>query len=195
MSPNLTEQGSDYWRSRAIPILEAVAQAEDAGAKRLDLRSLSSELGLTTEQLSSELARLENAGFLGGEVKRQRSGGGELAAIVYPNPWLTERGQREIGRWPSSANEGSALLSVAEVRAVEKVVGDLQRALDAGELQLDDEERHEFEIDLRAAADQLRSTRPKRSIVKAALGSIIPVLQSAVGSGLVLGVQELFKHL
>lgn len=80
------------------------------------------------------------------------------------------------------AGAGSAVLAVHEVKALERLAGEIQRAEDVGELDSMESEQHaELLAELQTLTAQLRSPRPKRSIVRAALASMKNIGEQAVG--------------
>ncbi len=88
------------------------------------------------------------------------------------------------GRADSSGR--AAVLSVAEVRSVEAAVTALQRSEVVDKLDGDD--RAEYESDLDTVSAQIRSPRPKRAILKAALARLaeFAILTGSSGLGTVL---------
>jgi hypothetical protein len=81
------------------------------------------------------------------------------------------------------------ILAVHEVRLLERVVGELRKAEDEGSLdQLDPDVHAEVAAEVQTLESQLRSPKPKRSIVKAALESLRNIAEEAVGGAMGAGV-------
>ncbi|MGO9873185.1 MAG: hypothetical protein ACLPVY_05240 [Acidimicrobiia bacterium] len=64
------------------------------------------------------------------------------------------------------------ILTHLEVEQLEAAIGPLRAALDSGDVPLQGDDLAEFDADVQTIQDQIRSPRPKREIVRAALRSI-----------------------
>jgi hypothetical protein len=89
----------------------------------------------------------------------------------------------------SSQAAGSALLvlSPAEQGELERLLGELRQAVEEASSQLRPDDAVELEVDLASAEAQLRSPRPKRGIVRAALEAV-QEKWSGLATGVVIGV-------
>lgn len=86
-------------------------------------------------------------------------------------------------------DQTSPILAVHELKALERVVGELRRAEEAGELdQVDPEDRAEISAEVETLQAQLRSPKPKRAIVREALRSLRVITEQAAGSAIGAGV-------
>lgn len=107
----------DRWFSRAVPLLEAIAEREGIGVV-ITVDALTDATGLDTAEVVVEMDRLIGAGFVAverGQAQRIMSPSG---AHVLVSPRLDERGARVVGVWPS-ADPYEALLQILERRIAE----------------------------------------------------------------------------
>lgn len=99
----------DTYSSLTLPLLER-ADSE------FDLRQVAEDLGVRKDEIQTEIDRLVDALFIGGELVRKggwQSGGGYVV-WRYQRPMLLEKGMRAVGRWPG--NPYDTLLAVLDAR-------------------------------------------------------------------------------
>jgi DNA-binding IclR family transcriptional regulator len=90
----------DTWDAIAVPILEIVARVEGR-TQRLTVGDLCEELGLPesdADRVVIEVSRLLDGDFIGGTWRRPLA---PPTGSWIAGPFLTERGARTVGRWPS----------------------------------------------------------------------------------------------
>ena len=107
----------------------------------------------------------------------------------------------EIGASEDDASSPGlpVVLNPPELREVEVLVKDLRSQFDDQSLSLDPESAAEFDTDLKAVEDQLRSPKPKRAIVKSAFQSLALILGalalSMAGNAAYAGLTDLLKRI
>lgn len=94
-----------------------------------------------------------------------------------------------------SMDAEAEILTVTELRLVERIVGELSAILECDELELSTDERAELEAQVATVGAQARSPRPRRRIIVEALSTARHVLEGAVGSGLAAGVIHLINQI
>jgi hypothetical protein len=107
---------SDTWSTRAIPILELIAEIE-IDAHQISLGEVADRTGLPVEAVDVELDRLIAAGYAHGEIHRTMSGG-DRRVWTYQGPVLAERGSRAVQQWPSD-DPFDALLMLLDQRILD----------------------------------------------------------------------------
>ncbi|HET6811916.1 MAG TPA: hypothetical protein VFH50_12985 [Acidimicrobiales bacterium] len=121
-----------------------------------------------------------------------RSGRGEAVAILKGAIFELEEFSDEPDQ---EAVQAAAVLTHDEQRRVEALVRQLRQLEEDGQLADDPEDRAEAVAEIETIEAQLRSPRPKRSIVRAALSSLGGIvhdaLGAAAGAGMVVGIQEI----
>ncbi|MEA2825786.1 MAG: hypothetical protein QOG43_225 [Actinomycetota bacterium] len=85
------------WNRLELPVLETMAQMEDAGAPVLRSNDLASATSLSPAQLALALRRLIQAGYVAGTEYRR---GNDDGPPDYLELRLLERGLRASGAWP-----------------------------------------------------------------------------------------------
>jgi DNA-binding IclR family transcriptional regulator len=105
----------DVWTRVALPVLEAVANAEGKD-HRLSVVELAKRTDLDPAEVSVELDRLCESGYLAGTVKRSLTRDITEGYLVPVR--LTGAGAQIVGRWPSH-DPYQALLEVLERRIAE----------------------------------------------------------------------------
>ena len=83
------------------------------------------------------------------------------------------------------------VLSVVEQRAVESFLADYRKAVDEGLPFEDADDRLDAEVQVRTVEEQLRSPKPRRRVIRAALRELYGLLHGAGGNA----VYELLKKL
>jgi hypothetical protein len=103
----------EVWTTRALPILEAIGTHE--GDDLLDLATLVDETGLPLSVIDVELRRLIHSNFVSGKYEPVM---GSSASFLL-DPYLTERGARCVGLWPSD-DPYELLLELLDKRIAEE---------------------------------------------------------------------------
>jgi hypothetical protein len=138
--------------------------------------------GFSTIRYTPRVATSSSSGL---ESSAFQSGLSNARAIISAAIYELE----EFG--DDDGTESSPVLAVHEVRLVEAVVTQFQRADDEGELDaLDPDDHAEAAAEVETLNAQLRSPKPKRSIVRAALSSLSAIMQNAVGAAIGVGLVE-----
>ena len=116
------------WQARDLPILEAVAAAEEADAA-IDSDGLATATGLSETAVARGLAAL-----MGGEYISGDDVGSQTTLFALLDVRLRERGRRAVGQWPSE-DPFDGLVAVLEARLAEETnterKGKLHALLDA----------------------------------------------------------------
>jgi len=99
------------WRTREIPILEAIAQLTAEHQRVRHSSEIASATGLTDEEVALGLVRLAEAGYGQDGSQPNHPGGGRSLMGVG----LLERGLREVGVWPNE-DVGGTLVTVMDER-------------------------------------------------------------------------------
>lgn len=86
------------WSDRDLPVLKAVAAAEDAGLDQLDVEELSKDLDMPSMSVARSLVLLHDHGFIGGEPVKVMD---PKPCIAIIEPHLLVAGLRALGEWPS----------------------------------------------------------------------------------------------
>lgn len=92
---------ADVWRSRAEPILRAVAAREGFG-NLVTVEEIADATGLTHEQVDTELIRLLDGDYIDASDYSKTAAAGRRGHWKLVSPVLTERGARTIGMWPTN---------------------------------------------------------------------------------------------
>jgi hypothetical protein len=114
---------ADLWETRALPILQYVADHEAEGAI-INIGQLAEGTGIEPRFVLVEVERLIDGGYLAGELQKLMTGGD-------PTPWfltesrLSERGARAVSIWPRAEQ----LLQTLEERAAAEPDPGRKRAL------------------------------------------------------------------
>jgi hypothetical protein len=110
---------------------------------------------------------------------------------------ITHRGINEAERLIGAGVRTSIplVLSAEEQADLEVVIASVQKAVDSGDLPLDRETQAELDADLESATAQLRSPRPSRRIVRAALEGVAAIVAAAAGNALFVGIEALLRKL
>lgn len=101
---------SSTWESRELPLLAAVARAEQTGTPA-DTHSLANDTRLTTRDASMGLRALYDAEYLTGIDATTMSG----PSFDLLDVRLLERGRRAVGQWPAD-DLRQVLLAILEQR-------------------------------------------------------------------------------
>jgi hypothetical protein len=189
------------WREQFFSELYAATGA-DTGA-RVDLPEIGDRFGLGGQDLAATARFLKDTRLVKfdspapdiiGPVSITHRGIERVEAQRQDEP---TDGDHSSG--PDLRAELAVVLAPAERSEVEAVVGMLRRAFDAGELTFSDEEdRADFQAQLDTLNDQLRSPKPKRTIVGRTLwalrwaGSITAV--GVLGNAAWDGLLRLLQH-
>jgi hypothetical protein len=115
----------DTWESRALPLLEALADIETT-APRATLAELEDRTGIPVAAIDVELERLVADRFIAGTISRSFGPPGSYSLIAFH---LLERGSRAVGQWPSDSPY-EALLTLLEERIDDPHVDDDTRTAD-----------------------------------------------------------------
>lgn len=100
----------------------------------------------------------------------------------------------ELGGAAQSASTSQPVLAVHEIKLLERMLAEVRTADDRGELEkVDREARAEFDAEVQTLVSQIRSPKPKRSIVRAALQSLRSITEEAFGSAAGVGVVVAIK--
>ena len=94
-SPRIESMATYTWDTRELPILDAVAVAEEAG-KAIGWGNVAETTGIEAEIVRRSLESLLSADYISGMAYHEGGGSFEIANIR-----LTERGRRAVGQWPS----------------------------------------------------------------------------------------------
>ncbi len=86
------------WSDRDLPVLKAVAAAEDAELDQLNVEELSKDLGMPSMTVARSLVLLHDHGFIGGEPVKAMD---PKACVAFIEPHLLVAGPRALGEWPS----------------------------------------------------------------------------------------------
>lgn len=96
------------WLHRSLPVLQWIADHE--GTKTIvSLGDIADAVGLTADEVDSELERLHRDGLVDAEIARTLNGG-NAAGWHVAAPRLTGAGARALGEWP----DGERFLAVIE---------------------------------------------------------------------------------
>lgn len=159
-----TQESTDASRAAFLRLLYEKTEGNSMTG-RARYADVGRELGLTDDETTAIAMFLKERGLgtfpaMGGSYAITPSG------VDQVETWNRER---ESQPQPPSAT-GAVILTVAESRDVEAALALLEREEVAGKLGGDD--LAEFESELTTATAQLRSPRPKRAILKAALSRL-----------------------
>ena len=83
------------WHARDLPILEAVAAAEEADAA-IDSDGLATATGLSETAVARGLAALLDGDYISGDDESSQT-----TPFALLDVRLRERGRRAVGQWPS----------------------------------------------------------------------------------------------
>lgn len=97
------------WRTREVPILEAIAQLTVDHEIVRHSSEIASATGLTDEDVALGIARLAEAEYVEYGSRLNHPGGGRS----YVGIGLLERGLREVGVWPNE-DVGSTFVTVMD---------------------------------------------------------------------------------
>jgi hypothetical protein len=95
------------WHERALPILEAVYQAEEAGDDVCNVNGVARSTGLDSQLAKRTTVDLVESGYLAGSILRSAQGPVGVSGLR-----LLERGRRAIGQLPPGPAE--ALIAVLD---------------------------------------------------------------------------------
>ena len=101
------------WQARDLPILEAVAAAEEADAA-IDSDGLATATGLSETAVARGLAALMDGEYISGDDV-----GSQTTLFALLDVRLRERGRRVVGQWPSE-DPFDGLIAVLEARLAEE---------------------------------------------------------------------------
>jgi len=154
---------SQTMADREAVLVELYERANANPIEVVPASSLAAGTGLSDDRIQTALFVLKDLGLV--EFR-----------TMGPTVSITARGIEHVEerRSPSAAAEVLAVLSVAELRQTEAQIDALRKALD--EADLDDQTRQILIVDLDTAANQIKSPRPSRHIVRAIWTRIEAVL-------------------
>jgi hypothetical protein len=156
---------------------------------RVNSREVGATIGLSAEDSDSV------ASWLTGETLAEwRTLGGGIGITQYgigkAEEFLEAREEQ------AAAAAGDIVgLTVSEHRDLERIIDGVRRVLDDDDLPLEEEDKAELDADLRTLEAQNRSPKPKRPIVKIALGGVLTVLGAIALDVTANGVYDLAKEL
>ena len=101
------------WQARELPILEAVAAAEEADAA-IDSDGLATATGLSETAVARGLAALLDGDYISGDDESSQT-----TPFALLDVRLRERGRRAVGQWPSE-DPFDGLVAVLEARLAEE---------------------------------------------------------------------------
>lgn len=105
----MSDEISETWTTRELPILRAALRRADAGEIPVDAEDLERELGLDGDQLFVAVTALEDAGYV---------------ELIHPGfadiKYVRERARRELGSWPSADTMLERLVAVLEQAAADE---------------------------------------------------------------------------
>lgn len=102
------------WLTRSLPVLQWIADHE--GTKTLaSLGDIAVAVGLSADEVDTELERLHRDGLVDARISRTLNGG-NAAGWHVASPRLTGAGARALGEWP----DGERFLAVIEHLANEE---------------------------------------------------------------------------
>lgn len=167
-------------------IVSAVVRAEEMGddPHTAALDAVPS-LEANRDRFHLTLRRLADAGYL--DVALNHGDGRLLAAHVRRS---LPKGV-DLARTHSEAE----VLTVVELRLVERVLHDLHALVESEQVTLSAEDRADLEAQVATVDAQIRSPRPRRRIILESLRSARNILEGAAGSGLAAGVIHLISKL
>lgn len=170
-----------------LALIRAVVRAEETGEDPHSAAVAAVPvLEADPERFNVTLRRLAEDGYL--DVAFLRGAGRLLGAHV----------RRALPKGVDAARSKEAeaeILTVTELRLVERIIGDLRALLECDELNLPIEERADLEAQVATVGAQARSPRPRRRIIVEALSTARNILEGAVGSGLAAGAIHLINQI
>ena len=101
------------WQARELPILEAIAAAEEADAA-IDSDGLATATGLPETAVCRGLAALMDGEYISGDDVSSQT-----TPFALLDVRLRERGRRAVGQWPSE-DPFDGLIAVLEARLAEE---------------------------------------------------------------------------
>ena len=101
------------WQARDLPILEAVAAAEEADAA-IDSDGLATATGLSETAVARGLAALLDGDYISGDDESSQT-----TPFALLDVRLRERGRQAVGQWPSE-DPFDGLVAVLEARLAEE---------------------------------------------------------------------------
>jgi hypothetical protein len=146
------------------------------------------------EHNSRVLDDLQDDGYARGPLKRAHTGAGIYFSTHDIR--ITERGEERLRSAEADENaEGLVVASQAQRQAVETVIRAIEIAVLNGDLrELGDEDRLVVETEGQTLQTTLRSPKPNRGVMKAALHAIRYVLQGAPSGVLGNAVYAALTH-
>jgi Mn-dependent DtxR family transcriptional regulator len=156
--------------SEALLVIFRLTESLESPIGATQMEEVATEMGLDGPEVDSVLQQLAREGLA------------EWAAfgmIGLTAQGIAEAERRLLG---TEVAEALAVVTVNERRTVEAWAGNVRRALDADELSAEPERLEEIRAQLDTIAAQLRSPRPLRRVLGAALKGLSALLLSAVAS-------------
>lgn len=166
------------WRQQVLELLYEETTAD--GMRELQPAAIKDRVGLSDFDFDQVRHHLTER-----DLARSDTMAGEL--------YITERGIDEVEERLSPTS--SQVLSVVELRTVEAFLTQLARVIDEGDVPGDEEDRAVVEAEAATIAAAIRSPRPNRGVVAAALGNIGRLLHGAAGGVIGNAAFELLKRL